>query len=160
MKREEFSKVSIATKHPARVALAIVEDKKSKYNMITLEWFMKTSIKPPMFAISIGHTRYSHECLQNVRFFNLCLPSKEMTEVSMICGTKSGRDIDKFEENGLVFSGTSEDKRRMEILELPGHVFFHASQFHPEFTSIPWSPNPLFKGFIDAAIERMKLKKN
>ncbi len=68
--------------------------------------------------------------------------------------------IDKFEENGLVFSGTSEDKRRMEILELPGHVFFHASQFHPEFTSIPWSPNPLFKGFIDAAIERMKLKKN
>lgn len=68
--------------------------------------------------------------------------------------------IAKFEENGLVFSGTSEDKRRMEILELPGHAFYHASQFHPEFTSIPWKPNPLFKGFIDAAIERMKSKKN
>ena len=101
MKREEFSKVSMATKHPARVARAIVQGKKSKYNMITLEWFMKTSIKPPMFAISIGHTRYSHECLQNVRFFNLCLPSKEMTEISMICGSKSGRDIDKFEVTGV-----------------------------------------------------------
>ncbi len=101
MKREDFSKVSTATKHPARVALAVVEDKDGKYNMITLEWFMKTSIKPPMFAISIGHTRYSHECLQNVRFFNLCLPSKEMIEVSKICGSKSGRDIDKFEVTGV-----------------------------------------------------------
>ena len=68
--------------------------------------------------------------------------------------------IERFEKSGLVFSGTSEDKRRMEILELPGHLFFFASQFHPEFTSIPWKPNPLFKGFIDAAIERMKSKKN
>ncbi len=104
MKREEFSKVSSATKHPARVALAIVKDKNDKYNMITLEWFMKTSIEPPMFAISIGHTRYSHECLQNFRFFNLCLPAKEMKEVSMICGTKSGRDIDKFEVTGVEWS--------------------------------------------------------
>ncbi len=101
MKREEFAKVSMATKHPAKVALAIVKDKNNKYNMITLEWFMRTSIKPPMFAISIGHTRYSHECLQNFRFFNLCLPSKEMAEVSMICGSQSGRDIDKFEETGV-----------------------------------------------------------
>lgn len=101
MKREEFSKVSTATKHPARVALAIVKDINDKYNMITLEWFMKTSIKPPMFAISIGHTRYSHECLQNFRYFNLCLPSKEMTDVSKICGSRSGRDIDKFEVTGV-----------------------------------------------------------
>ncbi len=98
MNREDFSKVNMATKHPARVALAIVKDKNDNFNMITLEWFMKTSIKPPMFAISIGHTRYSHDCLQNFRFFNLCLPSKEMVEVSKICGSKSGRDIDKFEE--------------------------------------------------------------
>jgi len=101
MKREEFAKVNQASKHPAKVALAIVKDKNDKYNMITLEWFMRTSIKPPMFAISIGHTRYSHECLQDVRFFNLCLPSKEMAKVSKICGSKSGRDIDKFEETGV-----------------------------------------------------------
>ena len=101
MKREEFAKVSIATKHRARVALAIVEDTDGKYNMLTLKWYMKTSIKPPMFAISIGNTRYSHECLQNVRFFNLCLPSKEMFDVFKICGSKSGRDINKFEVTGV-----------------------------------------------------------
>ena len=67
--------------------------------------------------------------------------------------------IERFEKSGLVFSGTSEDKRRMEILELPGHSYFFASQFHPEFTSIPWEPNPLFKGFINAAIDRTKKRK-
>ena len=64
--------------------------------------------------------------------------------------------IERIEKKGLVFAGTSEDGRRMEILELPGHRFFQASQFHPEFTSLPWKPNPLFRGFIEAAIERKK----
>lgn len=101
MKREEFTKVHAACKHPARVAIAVVKDKNDKFNMITLEWFMRTSIKPPMFAISIGHTRYSYECLQEFRFFNLCLPSKEMVDVSKISGSLSGRDIDKFEKTGV-----------------------------------------------------------
>jgi CTP synthase len=64
--------------------------------------------------------------------------------------------IERIEKKGLVFSGTSEDGRRMEIFELPGHRYFQASQFHPEFTSLPWNPNPLFRGFIEAAIERKK----
>jgi len=68
--------------------------------------------------------------------------------------------IKEIENKGLVFSGTSEDGRRMEILELPGHKFFFASQFHPEFTSLPWKPNPLFKGFIEAAISRKTERKN
>jgi CTP synthase len=64
--------------------------------------------------------------------------------------------IKQIEKQGLVFSGISEDGRRMEILELPSHKFFMASQFHPEFTSLPWKPNPLFKEFIRTAIERKK----
>ncbi|MBK5113041.1 MAG: CTP synthase (glutamine hydrolyzing) [Candidatus Heimdallarchaeota archaeon] len=64
--------------------------------------------------------------------------------------------IERIEKKGLVFAGTSEDGRRMEIFELPGHRFFQASQFHPEFTSLPWNPNPLFRGFIEAAIDRQK----
>ncbi len=64
--------------------------------------------------------------------------------------------IKRIEKHGLVFAGTSEDGRRMEILELPSHLYFHASQFHPEFTSLPWKPNPLFRGFIESAIKRHK----
>lgn len=84
------------TTHPAKITMAIVQDKQGKFNAITLEWFMRTSIEPAMFAISIGHTRYSYTCLQEYRFFNLCYPSPDLIEMVKICGSKSGKDIDKF----------------------------------------------------------------
>ena len=101
MIQTSYSKAISAVKNPAKIVLAIVKDKNGKINLITLEWFMKTSIKPPMMAISIGHTRYSYKCLQDFRYFNLCFPSKKMSDAVMLCGTKSGRDIDKLEETGL-----------------------------------------------------------
>ncbi|MDK2795132.1 MAG: synthase [Archaeoglobaceae archaeon] len=69
--------------------------------------------------------------------------------------------IPKLEGRGLVFSGWSDGKRRMEILELPEHRFFFAVQFHPEFKSRPLSPSPPFIGFVTAALNfrREKLKK-
>jgi len=57
--------------------------------------------------------------------------------------------IQKIENAGMIFSGISkEDKRIMQILELPKHKFFFATQFHPEFTSRPLRPNPVFVEFI------------
>lgn len=95
------------TKNPAKIAMAVVRDAiRDRHNLITLEWFMRTSIEPAMFAISIGHNRYSHECLQNFRYFNLCFPSPEQVKEVIICGTRSGRDIDKFAlENLTHFPG-------------------------------------------------------
>jgi CTP synthase len=58
------------------------------------------------------------------------------------------------EEAGLVFSGTSPDDRRMEILELPNHYFFFASQFHGEFKSRPGKPDPEYYGFVKACLDR------
>ncbi|MCD4795547.1 MAG: flavin reductase family protein [Candidatus Cloacimonetes bacterium] len=101
LEQSNFNEAVNFVKHPAKVALAIVKDNKGKFNMITLEWFMRTSLNPPMFAISIGHSRYSYQCLQDFRYFNLCIPSKEMVEEVKLCGTKSGRDIDKLEVTGL-----------------------------------------------------------
>ncbi|NEQ49300.1 MAG: CTP synthase (glutamine hydrolyzing), partial [Leptolyngbya sp. SIO3F4] len=59
-----------------------------------------------------------------------------------------------FLETGYVVSGTSPDGRLVEIIELPDHPFFIASQFHPEFQSRPNTPHPLFLGLIKAACER------
>lgn len=59
--------------------------------------------------------------------------------------------IDILEKNGLVFSGFAPKKRIMQVLELPGHPFFLATQFHPEFTSKPLDPSPVFRGFLEAA---------
>ena len=58
------------------------------------------------------------------------------------------------EAEGLVCSGTSPDDRLVEIVELPGHPFFVASQFHPEFKSRPLRAQPLFREFVGAALER------
>jgi CTP synthase len=59
----------------------------------------------------------------------------------------------RLEQQGLVCSGTSPDERLVEIIELPDHPFFVASQFHPEFKSRPLRPQPLFREFVRAAIE-------
>jgi CTP synthase len=56
-------------------------------------------------------------------------------------------------EHGMVFSGTSPDDVLVEIVELPGHPFFIASQFHPEFQSRPNRAHPLFAGLIRAAMD-------
>ncbi|MFN8519881.1 MAG: CTP synthase [Chloroflexota bacterium] len=56
------------------------------------------------------------------------------------------------EQNGMLISGQSPDGRLVEIVELPGHPWFVASQFHPEFKSRPDRPHPLFLGFVRAAI--------
>ncbi|HUZ99006.1 MAG TPA: CTP synthase [Gaiellaceae bacterium] len=57
---------------------------------------------------------------------------------------------------GLVVSGTFDGGRLVEIVELPGHPWFVASQFHPEFKSRPTRPAPLFRGFVGAALSRAR----
>ena len=52
---------------------------------------------------------------------------------------------------GLVFSGRSPNGRLVEVIELPDHPWFCASQFHPEFKSRPTRPQPLFREFVGAA---------
>jgi len=59
-------------------------------------------------------------------------------------------------DGGLVVSGTFQEGRLVEIVELPGHPWFVASQFHPEFKSRPTRPAPLFREFVGAALVRSR----
>jgi CTP synthase len=76
----------------------------------------------------------------------------------------------RFEEAGLLLSGVSPDGFLIEIIEVAGHPWFLAVQFHPEFQSSPMSPHPLFKAFVSASLQykgnsskfqgsRLKIKK-
>lgn len=56
------------------------------------------------------------------------------------------------QEKGLIFSGTSEDGRLIEFIELPQHKFFVATQAHPEFKSSLLHPAPLFDGFVRSCL--------
>ncbi len=64
--------------------------------------------------------------------------------------------VEKLEQAGLVFSGLSEDKKLVEIIENKDHPWFIAAQFHPEFTSTPRDGHPLFEGFVAAAHAHQK----
>lgn len=64
--------------------------------------------------------------------------------------------IEDIEEHGMKFSARSDNGRRMEILEIPNHFHFLATQFHPEFKSRPLRPAPVFKAFVEAAIRKRR----
>ena len=59
---------------------------------------------------------------------------------------------------GMKLSGISPDGRIVEMIEIPSHPFFIATQAHPELKSRPNRPHPLFLGFVNAAIEKGKQK--
>lgn len=61
---------------------------------------------------------------------------------------------DVLEKNGMIIAGVNPERDLVEIIELKDHPFFVGTQFHPEFTSRPLRPNPLFREFIRACIKK------
>ena len=66
--------------------------------------------------------------------------------------------INQLKEKGLVISGYLPDRQLVEIVEIPDHPWFVATQFHPEFKSRPHRPQPLFREFIGAIIKQKEAK--
>jgi CTP synthase len=60
----------------------------------------------------------------------------------------------EFGAKGMILSGLSPDSNLVEIIELKGQPWFVGCQFHPEFKSRPMDCHPLFRGFIEAAVEK------
>jgi CTP synthase len=64
----------------------------------------------------------------------------------------------RLEERGLVVSGRFASKDLVEVIELPDHPFYVASQYHPEFKSRPMRPAPMFHAFVRAALADRELR--
>ena len=62
----------------------------------------------------------------------------------------------EFGARGMVLSGLSPDSTLVEIIELRGHPWFLGCQFHPEFKSRPMDSHPLFRGFVEAALQNRR----
>jgi len=86
---------------PRLTVLVTSVDKKGRANIITLSWAMPTSFDPPLVAISVGKQRYSHELIEGCKEFVVNLPPREILEKVKLCGSRSGRAVDKFSEAGL-----------------------------------------------------------
>ncbi len=73
------------------------------WNIIPVQWFTQTSMNPPMFVVSIGHSRFSHQCFQEADAFNICIPEKDLKDKLLACSTSSGKEINKFDEFEIDF---------------------------------------------------------
>lgn len=94
-------------KFPEQVVMVTTVGETGPPNIITLGWAMPTSWEPLLCAISIGLTRFSHELLEQVPEFVLTFPAEDMEAAMRVCGTESGRDVDKFRETGLTARAAS-----------------------------------------------------
>jgi len=92
---------AMARKYPEHIVLAVSADAAGAADVITLGWAMPASGVPPMWAVSIGHTRHSHGLIADGGEFVLAFPSVRMAEACRVCGSVSGRDVDKLAAAGL-----------------------------------------------------------
>ena len=91
--------VELASPHP--YVLATTVDAAGKPNAIGIGWFTIVSWKPAMVLISVAPPRHSFSNLEQVPEYVINFPAPEQARAAWICGTKSGRDLDKFGEGGL-----------------------------------------------------------
>jgi len=92
---------AILKKYPEQIVLVTSVDAMGKPNIITMGWSMFCSGDPPMVAISVGKTRYSHKLIFQTKEFVYTFPGEDLEKEMLYCGTHSGRDVDKFKETGL-----------------------------------------------------------
>ena len=79
-------------------------------------------------------------------------PIKAKLEQAYRTAVRRPEVVKQLADIGLIVSGTFAHKDLVEIIELPNHPWFVASQFHPEFKSRPTRPAPLFRDFVGAAV--------
>jgi len=100
MKESTFKEFVKRCALPQRVVWAVAEND-GKCSICPLGWKMMTSGSPPMLAISVAPTRFSHDLIVNSGEFVLAWPGEDLAEATLFCGTHSGRKTDKFQEAGL-----------------------------------------------------------
>jgi flavin reductase (DIM6/NTAB) family NADH-FMN oxidoreductase RutF len=86
---------------PRPVLLLSTRDAAGKDNVITVSWAGVACTTPPMITVSLRKSRYSYGVVNATREFVVNIPTFKQREAAEMCGTASGRDIDKFIASGL-----------------------------------------------------------
>jgi flavin reductase (DIM6/NTAB) family NADH-FMN oxidoreductase RutF len=82
--------------------LLVTSGKEVKPNAMTIGWGLVGTIwRQPFFVVAVRLSRHTYKLLEESKRFTVCIPAKGMEKTLEICGTKSGRDIDKIRELGL-----------------------------------------------------------
>ena len=83
-------------------AVMVTSKYREKENIITVSWVGTICTNPPMISISIRPERYSYDLIKKSGEFAVNIPDKHLARAVDYCGVKSGKDVDKFAEMGLI----------------------------------------------------------
>lgn len=86
---------------PTAVVMVSCASEQARPNIITLAWVGTVNSDPPMLSISVRPQRHSYDIIMDSGEFVVNLVSREQMRVCDLCGVKSGREMDKFADNGL-----------------------------------------------------------
>jgi len=87
---------AIARKYPEWVAFVVACDAKGKPNLMPAGWVMFASGEPPMLAVAIAHSRYTHQLIEQTGEYVIAFAGQGQEELIRRAGSSSGRDVDKF----------------------------------------------------------------
>ncbi len=103
-------------------ALLVAQDKNGRPNAMTIGWAQIGIIwGRPIMSVFVRPSRYTYSCLEASQDFSVCVPYPQQAEAVLFCGTKSGRDYDKFAECG--FTAVTEKGFRSSYIEECGVCF-------------------------------------
>ena len=100
MKEVTFGK-AMALKYPEWLVQIVAVDDSGRVNTMPAGWAMIASGKPPMFAVAVGRSNYTHELIEQSQEFIIAFPSPGQEEGVLYTGTHSGRDVDKMANTGF-----------------------------------------------------------
>ena len=86
---------------PLPVVMASLGESPDEYNIITIAWTGIINSEPPMTYLSVRKSRHSHPILVKTKEYVINLPSEDLAFAADFCGVKSGKDINKFQEQKL-----------------------------------------------------------
>lgn len=122
---------------PMQAAIITCTDKNGKTNPITVAWHTPISIKPALYGVSISPNRYSCKLIKQSKEFVVNFAPYKLVKNIQIYGTKSGRNIDKIKETGLILYKSKKIKtkiikecyanlecRLFRSIKLGDHIFF------------------------------------
>ncbi len=107
--------------NPVPAVMVTCVDSKGKPNIITLAWVGTVNSEPPMVSISVRKERYSYNLIKEQGEFVINLTTRKLARATDLCGVKSGRDMDKFEQAGLTAERASKVNVPM-ITECPINI--------------------------------------
>ncbi|MEW6606754.1 MAG: flavin reductase family protein [bacterium] len=112
------------------VVLVTSISKEGKPNILTVAWQMPVSHQPPLCAISVAKSHFSHQLIESTREFSINIPNISLLNQVKFCGTTSGKNIDKFKESGLTALPSRIVKPPL-IKECPGHLECEVLEMYP-----------------------------